>query len=80
MFLTTTPSTKVTKINDLADVSEEHVFLSGMITSKVNRFEEIGDVNTFYHVTSTGKRFKIWIWEKELFNVTTVNRQNKLKI
>ena len=46
MFLTTTHSTKLTKINYLADISEEHVFSSGMTTLKVNRFEEIGDVNT----------------------------------
>ena len=47
MFLTTTASTKLTKINDLADISEEYVFSSGLITLKVNRLEKIKDVNTF---------------------------------
>ena len=80
MLLTTTPSTKLTKINDLTDVSEEHVFSSGMITLKVNRFEKIGNDNAFLSCNKCRKRFKIWIWEKELFHVSTVNQQNKLKI
>ena len=58
MFLTTTPSTKLTKVNDLADVSEEHVFSSGMITLKVNRFEEIGGVNTFLSCNKCKKKIQ----------------------
>lgn len=57
MFLTTS-STKLTKVNDLADVSEEHVFSSGMITLKVNRFEEIGDVNTFLSCNKLKKKIQ----------------------
>ena len=58
MFLTATASTKLTEINDLADISEEYVFSSGLITLKVNRFEKIKDVNTFLSCIKCRKKIQ----------------------
>ena len=51
-------------INDLADISEKHVFSLGMITLKVNRFEVIVEVNTFLSCNKF-RKFRILIWEKK---------------
>ena len=33
-----------------------------------------------YDLTNAGKRFKLLMWEKELYDMITVNQQNELKI